>query len=109
MNSFRLASALTKRTQANVARSFSKGPIPTSTSMTVDGIKVVGVDHLTNSSMRSAYRSKYWLSDPGSYPLIAILAGAGFFCTGFGLYFLANAPDVQISPAKRNAVMRDWK
>ena len=76
MNSFRLASALTKRTQANIARGFSKGPIPTSTSMTgevvvsiaflrlvefvishfqsfntcatvVDGIKVVGVDHLT--------------------------------------------------------------
>ena len=102
----------------------------------MDGIKVVGVEHLTvrnqwylvdvsiseltfdrsrkknehqNSSMRSAYRAKYWLSDPGSYPIIAILGGAMCFCTGFGLYFLSSAPDVQIAPAKRNAIMRDWK
>lgn len=51
--------------------------------------------------MKWAYRQKHWLSDPASYPLIAILAGAGLFCTGFGVHFLTTAPDVQISPLKR--------
>ena len=51
--------------------------------------------------MKWAYRQKHWLSDPASYPLIAILAAAGCFCTGFGVYFLGTAQDVQISPLKR--------
>lgn len=51
--------------------------------------------------MRWAERKTNWLSDPASYPLIAILGAAGVFCSGFGIYFLATAPDVQISPLKR--------
>eukprot|EP00986_Skeletonema_menzelii_P013132 scaffold7481_cov136-Skeletonema_menzelii.AAC.1 len=99
MNSFQLAA---RRSQALASRRFfSKGSIPTSSTAEVDGVKVVGLPHLSTSSMKWAYRQKHWLSDPASYPLIAILAAAGCFCTGFGGYYLATAKDVQISPLKR--------
>mmetsp|Transcript_24796 Transcript_24796/g.42458 ORF Transcript_24796/g.42458 Transcript_24796/m.42458 type:complete len:109 (-) Transcript_24796:309-635(-) len=107
MNSFRIARTATQRTQA---RFFSKGgTIPTSSTLEVGGTKVVGLPHLSTSSMRWAERQKYWLSDPACYPLIAILGAAGVFCSGFGIWFLTTAPDVQISPLKRNSTMRDWK
>jgi len=52
MNAFRIASSVTKRGQAMVARRAfsSKGPIPTSSSVSVDGTKVVGLNHLSVSS-----------------------------------------------------------
>ena len=51
MNAFRIANSLTKRGQAMVARrAFSKGPIPTSSSVSVDGQKVIGLPHLSVSS-----------------------------------------------------------
>ena len=53
------------------------------------------------SSMKWAERQKYWLSDPACYPLIGILGATGCFVTGFIVYFLSTAPDVQISPIKR--------
>lgn len=53
------------------------------------------------SSMRWAERQKNWLSDPATYPLIAILGATGVFVTGFIGYFTVTAPDVQISPLKR--------
>jgi hypothetical protein len=52
-------------------------------------------------SMRWTYRKKNWLSQPETYPLLAILGGAGVFVAGFITYFLITAPDVQISPIKR--------
>ncbi|KAL3757151.1 hypothetical protein ACHAWU_004583 [Discostella pseudostelligera] len=109
MNSF-LARNLSKRSTTIVSsRFFSKGAIPTSSAAEVDGIKVIGLPHLSTPSMRWAERKTNWLSDPASYPLIAILGAAGVFCSGFGIYFLATAPDVQISPLKRNKTIRDWK
>ena len=51
--------------------------------------------------MRWAERQKNWLSDPATYPLIAILGATGVFVTGFIGYFTITAPDVQISPLKR--------
>lgn len=51
--------------------------------------------------MRWAERQKHWLSDPATYPLIAILGATGVFVTGFIGYFTLTAPDVQISPLKR--------
>mmetsp|Transcript_13029 Transcript_13029/g.18665 ORF Transcript_13029/g.18665 Transcript_13029/m.18665 type:complete len:108 (-) Transcript_13029:1385-1708(-) len=106
MNSFQLAA---RRTQALASRRlFSKGSIPTSSTAEVDGVKVVGLPHLSTSSMKWAYRQKHWLSDPASYPLIAILAGTGCFVTGFIGYYVTTAKDVQISPLKRNKTIRDW-
>jgi hypothetical protein len=55
--------------------------------------------------MRAQYRKNYWLSDPATYPLIVCLGGAMCLCSGFGLYFLTTAPDVQISPLKRYVSM----
>jgi hypothetical protein len=51
--------------------------------------------------MRWAYCKKNWLSQPETYPLLAILGGAGVFVGGFITYFLVTAPDVQISLVKR--------
>eukprot|EP00571_Detonula_confervacea_P014594 CAMPEP_0172308990 /NCGR_PEP_ID=MMETSP1058-20130122/9419_1 /TAXON_ID=83371 /ORGANISM="Detonula confervacea, Strain CCMP 353" /LENGTH=95 /DNA_ID=CAMNT_0013021535 /DNA_START=160 /DNA_END=447 /DNA_ORIENTATION=+ len=91
------------------SRFYSKGgPIPTSSTAEVGGIKVVGLPHLSTPSMKWAERQKYFLSDPATYPLIAILGGTGVFVTGFIAYFLASSPDVQISPLKRSKTIRDW-
>ncbi|KAL9186170.1 hypothetical protein ACHAXT_005408 [Thalassiosira profunda] len=108
MNSFRIARAVSQR--GATARFSSKaGTIPTSSTIEVGGTKVMGLPHLSTSSMKWAERQKYWLSDPSCYPLIGILGATGCFVTGFIVYFLTTAPDVQISPIKRNKTMRDWK
>eukprot|EP00956_Cyclotella_meneghiniana_P008110 scaffold10780_cov78-Cyclotella_meneghiniana.AAC.19 len=99
MNSL-LARNFSKGT-ASIARSFSGGSIPTSSTVQSGAYKVVGLDHLSTPAMRAQYRKKTWLSDPATYPLIACLGGAMALCSGFGLYFLSTAPDVQISPLKR--------
>ncbi|KAL7547197.1 hypothetical protein ACHAWF_010512 [Thalassiosira exigua] len=105
-----LARNLSKRSHALVStRLFSKGAIPTSNAVEVEGTKVLGLPHLTTSNMRWAERQKNWLSDPATYPLIAILGGACVFCTAFGVWFLSTAPDVQISPLKRSATVRNWQ
>lgn len=92
------------------SRFFSKGgTIPTSSTITEGGVKVIGLPHLSTSSMRWAERQKHWLSDPACYPIIAILGATGVFVTGFIGYFTLTNPDVQISPLRRNATLRDWK
>ena len=48
MNSFNLACNLSKRSQTMISsRYFSKGPIPTSSTAEVGGVKVIGLDHLS--------------------------------------------------------------
>ena len=51
--------------------------------------------------MRWAEHQKYWLSDPGVYPVLGCLGAAGCLCVGFIAYFITTSPDVQISPIKR--------
>jgi hypothetical protein len=51
---------------------------------------------------------KKMLSDPSTYPIIAILSAAVTGCVGFGLFHLSHAPDVQLDPSKRNKLFRDW-
>jgi hypothetical protein len=48
------------------------------------------------------------LSDPATYPLILILGVAMSGCTGFGLWFLGNNPDVRLNPTNRSKLIRDW-
>ena len=141
MNSL-LARNLSRRSQTLLSSRFyskgavnSKAAIPTSATMEIGNVKVVGLDHLTvrpscqsyllchvatgqrprlndstkytqTPSMRSAARKKYWLSDAGCYPLIAVLGGAGALVVGFSAYFITTAPDVQISPLKRCVLRR---
>ncbi|KAL7474657.1 hypothetical protein ACHAW6_000620 [Cyclotella cf. meneghiniana] len=101
MNS-QLARAFFKRSQ--LSQRFSSGaPFPTTSTVESGGFKVVGLPYLSTPAMRAEYTKTNWLSDPSTYPLLVVLAGAGCLCTGFGCYFLATAPDVQISPLKRSA------
>mmetsp|Transcript_26433 Transcript_26433/g.31189 ORF Transcript_26433/g.31189 Transcript_26433/m.31189 type:complete len:98 (-) Transcript_26433:305-598(-) len=51
---------------------------------------------------------KTWLSDPATYPLIAVLGIATGLCSGFGFWFLLNNPDVRLNPQKRNTLIRTW-
>ena len=107
MNS-QIARVISKRIQP-IQRFFSHGAIPTTSSVESGGYKVMGLNHLSTPAMRAEYRKKTWLSDPSTYPLIFCLGGATAMCTGFGIYFLCTAPDVQISPVKRNKTIRDWQ
>ena len=59
MNSFHLARNLSKRSQTLVySRFFSKGAIPTSSAVEIDGTKVVGLPHL---SVRYLFRVEVML------------------------------------------------
>jgi hypothetical protein len=51
---------------------------------------------------------KDWLSDPGAYPIIAILGLACIGCTAKGTHYLFTHPDARISPSKRSAIVRTW-
>mmetsp|Transcript_13513 Transcript_13513/g.15741 ORF Transcript_13513/g.15741 Transcript_13513/m.15741 type:complete len:127 (+) Transcript_13513:479-859(+) len=52
--------------------------------------------------------TKSWLSDPSVYPLFVIMAGALGLMTGAGFHALTTYDDVQISPSKRNSILRYW-
>ncbi|KAL7467296.1 hypothetical protein ACHAXS_012082 [Conticribra weissflogii] len=101
MNSIRLAHNFSQSSRGLISRHFSRGAIPTTASVELGGYKIMGMPHLSTSSMKWGYRKKYWLSDPSTYPLLAALGFATGLCTGFGIYFLGSSPDVQISPIKR--------
>jgi hypothetical protein len=49
-----------------------------------------------------------WLSDPSTYPIIAIISGAAFWLVGMGINALTTYKDVQISPNKRGSMMTTW-
>jgi hypothetical protein len=49
-----------------------------------------------------------WLSDPSTYPLIAVMSGALALVGGVSAYYLSIHPDVQINPTKRNSLFRTW-
>ena len=51
---------------------------------------------------------KDWLSDPGAYPIMAILGCAVTFMTGAGLHALTAYKDVTIDPTKRNSKLQTW-
>eukprot|EP00565_Helicotheca_tamesis_P003117 CAMPEP_0185723648 /NCGR_PEP_ID=MMETSP1171-20130828/418_1 /TAXON_ID=374046 /ORGANISM="Helicotheca tamensis, Strain CCMP826" /LENGTH=78 /DNA_ID=CAMNT_0028391383 /DNA_START=94 /DNA_END=330 /DNA_ORIENTATION=- len=53
-------------------------------------------------------RNNVWLSDPGAYPVIAVLVFATGMCTVFGTRTLMKNPDVRIDMKKRQSVMRTW-
>ncbi|KAH9185145.1 hypothetical protein AeNC1_012875 [Aphanomyces euteiches] len=45
--------------------------------------------------------AKTWFSDPATYPIIGIMALAGFVGTFAGVRFVTTSPDVLISKEKR--------
>ncbi|KAL3791397.1 hypothetical protein ACHAWO_005021 [Cyclotella atomus] len=109
MNSL-IARSFCRKAQPAI-RSFSSsgGSIPTTSTVQSGSYKVVGLDHLSTPEMNAQYRTKYWLSDPACYPIMIILGGAVSMCAGFGLHFFFTSPDVQITPGRRNKMIRDWK
>ena len=54
-------------------------------------------------------RKNVWLSDPGAYPIIAVLS----FTVGFAGYFMTynvfRNPDVRISASRRQELIRTWE
>ncbi|CAJ1957877.1 unnamed protein product [Cylindrotheca closterium] len=52
---------------------------------------------------------KAWLSDPSTFPMIAIMGGAAALVAGVGVSCILFNPDVQISPSRRGAVVRNWE
>jgi hypothetical protein len=51
---------------------------------------------------------KNWLSDPGAYPIIAIVSVACVGCAAKCVHYLAEHPDARIAPSKRGALLRTW-
>jgi len=51
---------------------------------------------------------KDWLSDPGSYPVIAVMLIALAGCSAKGTHYLATHPDARIAPSTRAAPLRTW-
>lgn len=49
-----------------------------------------------------------WLQDAGTYPMIVIMSGAMLLVLGASFSALTYCPDVQLSPQKRNSVVRFW-
>jgi len=52
---------------------------------------------------------KLWLSDSGTYPIIAIISGAVSLVGVFGTRILVSHPDVYVSRHDRGAIVRDNK
>ncbi|KAF0692225.1 Aste57867_16677 [Aphanomyces stellatus] len=48
---------------------------------------------------------KKWLSDPATYPIIAILGCAGSMAVFGGLRYLTQSPDVAFSKEKRTTLL----
>jgi len=49
-----------------------------------------------------------WLSDPGTYPVIAIAGATTVGCIWFFFYNLKHNPDIRIRKDKRKATMWWW-
>lgn len=64
----------------------------------------MGAQRRMNSSM-SDFR-KNWLQDPGTYPVIVVIAGALVICTGRCIHAFTKCPDVRITPTARKTLVR---
>ena len=51
---------------------------------------------------------KAFLSDSGTYPLIAVLATATFFIVGMSANGLMYYKNIRITPAHKHEVIQDW-
>jgi len=49
---------------------------------------------------------KDWLSDPSTYPIMGVIAGACTLAAGFIAYKTTYCPDVRISPKAKNSIIR---
>eukprot|EP00957_Ditylum_brightwellii_P141360 10770877-Ditylum_brightwellii.AAC.1 len=63
----------------------------------------------TGFSSLAELKNNVWLSDPGAYPVIAVLVFATGMCTAYGTRTLMNNPDVRINMGKRQQLVRTWE
>mmetsp|Transcript_25051 Transcript_25051/g.45120 ORF Transcript_25051/g.45120 Transcript_25051/m.45120 type:complete len:101 (-) Transcript_25051:152-454(-) len=54
-------------------------------------------------------KNNIWLSDPGAYPVIAVLTFACGMSACFISYCVLRNPDVRFMPGRRQQVVRDWE
>ncbi|CAB9521091.1 Zinc finger, DHHC-type containing [Seminavis robusta] len=65
-----------------------------------------------NSTLPESFNSKQktmkqiWLSDPTTYPIMAVVAFATGICFTFATTKLMFSPDVRITPARKNSPVR---
>ena len=64
----------------------------------------LGTQRRMNSNL-SDFR-KNWLQDPGTYPVIVVIAGALVLCTGRCIAAFTKCPDVRITPSARQTLIR---
>lgn len=70
------------------------------------GQRMFSAEQAVASKLSQAHKN-VWLSDPSTYPVIAICGGACVFAGGYIAYKFSH-PDVQVVSAKRGAVIRHW-
>eukprot|EP00521_Asterionellopsis_glacialis_P019951 CAMPEP_0195329140 /NCGR_PEP_ID=MMETSP0708-20121125/11251_1 /TAXON_ID=33640 /ORGANISM="Asterionellopsis glacialis, Strain CCMP134" /LENGTH=85 /DNA_ID=CAMNT_0040397143 /DNA_START=40 /DNA_END=297 /DNA_ORIENTATION=+ len=52
--------------------------------------------------------TEVWLSDPGAYPVIAILIGACTGCSAYMVHHFFTCADVRMDRTKRQSLIRTW-
>jgi ABC-type transporter Mla maintaining outer membrane lipid asymmetry permease subunit MlaE len=54
-------------------------------------------------------RTNVWLSDPGAYPIIAVLSFTVGFAGYFMIYNVFRNPDVRILASRRKELIHTWE
>mmetsp|Transcript_32782 Transcript_32782/g.42110 ORF Transcript_32782/g.42110 Transcript_32782/m.42110 type:complete len:90 (-) Transcript_32782:165-434(-) len=58
----------------------------------------------------AAAKGNVWLSDPGTYPVLAIIGGACIFCASYYTHNIMTNVDIRISKEKRrDTIIRTWE
>lgn len=52
--------------------------------------------------------AKTWLSDPATYPIMVVVAGAVGVCCSFMTYKITCDPSVRITKGYKGQVIRTW-
>jgi hypothetical protein len=68
-----------------------------------------GQVHTGMPTTMAELRNNIWLSDPGAYPVIAVVTFACGMSASFITYCCVKNPDVRITPGRRQALVRSWE
>mmetsp|Transcript_7316 Transcript_7316/g.16186 ORF Transcript_7316/g.16186 Transcript_7316/m.16186 type:complete len:92 (-) Transcript_7316:225-500(-) len=89
---------------ASFARSAAKA-VPRATRRNMSSGQV----HTGMPTTMAELRNNIWLSDPGAYPVIAVVTFACGMSASFITYCCVKNPDVRITPGRRQALVRSWE
>ena len=62
----------------------------------------------TVASFKEPTMAKTWLSDPSTYPILAVVGIAIAGCSSFITYKITQCPDVRVTSATKGKVIRTW-